>query len=172
MLQGNVWTLSQSQVGAEKPGAHDSLRRAAAARFQSARFRARIKQFALSLVGRTTSLLHLDSVLGQARRHGAHHAGVHSVPIRAIRGSEGRCDDFDADFRPLKTHNKARWIDLAAAWQRGVVLPPVELIRVGDVYFVRDGHHRISVAQAFDQEHIDAEVTVWDVRAPSPISPS
>jgi hypothetical protein len=52
---------------------------------------------------------------------------------------------------------------LAAARQRGIVLLPVDLIQVGDVYFVRDGHHRISVAQAFGQKQIDAEVTVWDV---------
>lgn len=166
MLQQNVWTLSQSQTGAGGSGTDDSLRRAAAARFQWAWFQARIERFVSSLMGRTTSLLHLKSVLAQTRDRGARSAGVRSVPIRAIRGSEGRCDDFDADFRPLKTHNKSRWINLAAAWQRGVVLPPVELIQVGDVYFVRDGHHRISVAQAFDQEHIDAEVTVWDASTP------
>jgi hypothetical protein len=41
-------------------------------------------------------------------------------------------------------------------------LPPVELIQVGDVYFVRDGHHRISVARMMGQDSIDAEVTVWE----------
>jgi hypothetical protein len=52
---------------------------------------------------------------------------------------------------------------VAKARLKGVTLPPVELIQVGDVYFVRDGHHRISVARAFGQEHVDAEVTVWEV---------
>jgi hypothetical protein len=57
---------------------------------------------------------------------------------------------------------------MAAAKMRGVALPPVELIQVGDIYFVRDGHHRISVARAFGQEQVDAEVTVWDVTGPLP----
>ena len=47
-------------------------------------------------------------------------------------------------------------------------MPPVELIQVGQVYYVRDGHHRISVTKAFGQEHIDAEVTVWEVAAAPP----
>jgi len=48
----------------------------------------------------------------------------------------------------------------------GVTLPLVDLVQVGDVYFVRDGHHRISVARAFGQESIDAQVTVWEVARP------
>jgi hypothetical protein len=43
----------------------------------------------------------------------------------------------------------------------GDPLPPVELIQVGSVYFVRDGHHRISVARAMGQQEIEAVVTVW-----------
>jgi hypothetical protein len=50
----------------------------------------------------------------------------------------------------------------------GVVLPPVCLIQVGDVYFVRDGHHRISVAKVMGQEQIDAEISVWHVMGPLP----
>jgi ParB-like chromosome segregation protein Spo0J len=46
---------------------------------------------------------------------------------------------------------------------RGVTLPPVELIQVGDTYFVVDGHHRISAARALKVDHIDATVTVWEV---------
>lgn len=94
-----------------------------------------------------------------------HQANVQSVPITRIKGSvsEGRTHDFDADFRPLKTHNKDRWLGLAAAKQRGVKVPPVGLIKVGDDYFVRDGHHRISVARAMEQNEIRANVTVWQV---------
>ena len=49
---------------------------------------------------------------------------------------------------------------------RGRSLPPVELIQLGDAYFVRDGHHRISAAAALGQQEIDAQVTVWQVTAP------
>jgi hypothetical protein len=90
-------------------------------------------------------------------------AGTQTVPIRHIRGSGGRCNDFDTAFRPLQSHNEERWLNVAVARQMGVALPPVSLIQVGDVYFVRDGHHRISVAQARGQKEVDAVVTVWDV---------
>jgi hypothetical protein len=89
-------------------------------------------------------------------------AGIRTVPISKIRGSEGRSEDFDREFHPLRLHNQGRWLSVATARQRGVVLPPVELIQIGDIYFVRDGHHRISVAKAFGQEEIEAEVTVWE----------
>jgi len=159
MLQNTVWTISQPQVRGRQVGGNDALCRIAAARFHQAQFRAQVARLGALLLGRANRLLHLGSV----ETSGGRYAGVRSVAIDQIRGSEGRCDDFDADFRPLKTHNKSRWVGLAAAWQRGVVMPPVELIQVGDVYFVRDGHHRISVARAFGQEQIDAELTVWDV---------
>ncbi|MGD8751182.1 MAG: hypothetical protein PVG14_07155 [Anaerolineales bacterium] len=93
-----------------------------------------------------------------------HYAGLRTVSIDRIKGSEGRNGDFDSAFYPLKTHNKDRWVRVAAARLRGVVLPPVDLIRVGDIYFVRDGHHRISVARAFGEEFIDAVVTVIEVK--------
>jgi hypothetical protein len=120
------------------------------------------------LLGQERNLLHLGGLEADASLGSRRHAGLRSVPISHIRGSEGRSDDFDAEFRPLKAHNRWRWVNMAAAKMRGVVLPPVDLIQVGDVYFVRDGHHRISVARAFGQEHIDAEVTVWEVKGRLP----
>src|SRR6266540_5030436 len=79
------------------------------------------------------------------------------------RCREGRCDDFDVGFHPLKEHTEERWVSVARAQLRGLGLPPVELIQLGAVYFVRDGHHRISVAAALGQQEIDAVVTVWRV---------
>jgi hypothetical protein len=96
------------------------------------------------------------------------HAGIQNVAISQIRGSEGRCNDFDGDFNPIQDHCMSRWLRVAAARDQDKVLPPVELIRVGDVYFVRDGHHRISVARALGQLDIEAEVTVWQVAGPLP----
>jgi hypothetical protein len=60
------------------------------------------------------------------------------------------------------------WLSVAVARQRGKSLPPVKLIQVGDVYYVQDGHHRISVARALGQRDIEAEVTVWQVTGPLP----
>ena len=80
------------------------------------------------------------------------------VPLSKIVGTEGRSDDFDAKFNPLKRHNRERWIGIVAARQTGVVLPAVELIRDGNKYFVRDGHHRISAAKAMGQLDIEARI--------------
>jgi hypothetical protein len=87
--------------------------------------------------------------------------GIQLVPINRIRGSEGRVHDFDAEFRPLKKHSRERWLNVAAARYMGQSLPPVTLVRLGCDYFVRDGHHRISVAKAMGQNEIEAEVTLW-----------
>lgn len=80
------------------------------------------------------------------------------VSLEKIVGTEGRKGDFDNDFNPLKKHNRERWISVAVAHLTGVVLPPVELLRIGDEYYVRDGHHRISVSRALGQAEIDARV--------------
>lgn len=67
-------------------------------------------------------------------------------------------DSGDCSFYPVRDHNQGRWLGVATARQEEKSLPPVELIQVGDVYFVRDGHHRISVARALGQPVIEAEV--------------
>jgi hypothetical protein len=89
-----------------------------------------------------------------------HYDGVQLVKLSAIKGSEGRKHDFDADFAPLHERVENRWVSVAMAILSGKSLPPVELVKVGDEYYVRDGHHRISVARALRQDAIEAEVTV------------
>jgi hypothetical protein len=64
-----------------------------------------------------------------------------------------------------------RWLRVAEAYRRGMSLPPVQLIKAGESYFVRDGHHRISVARALGQQEIDAEVVVWEVDEPLSCEP-
>ena len=86
------------------------------------------------------------------------------MPLGQIVGSEGRGEDFDRDFNPTNEVNRKRWISVAACRLQGQALPLVELIQIGERYFVRDGHHRISVARALKQEYIEALVTVWEIR--------
>jgi len=90
-----------------------------------------------------------------------HDAGLQTVSIWQIRGSENRCSDFDAKFHPLQSRTRDRWVNIAAARLMGAMLPPVELIQVGDIYYVRDGHHRISVARAIGEEYIEGHITIW-----------
>ena len=94
-------------------------------------------------------------------------AGRHMVQIDRIKGSVSKNRNFDRDFNPLQERTKHRWVSIAKAWQQGKNLPVVELIQVGDDYFVRDGHHRISVARALGLEEIEAEVTVWQLAGSS-----
>lgn len=115
------------------------------------------------LVGQRTHLLDLKQVTQCTALQASHHAGQREVPITMIQGTEGRCEDFDAAFRPLNERTRERWVRLAAARLEGANFPPVDLIEVGGVYFVRDGHHRISVVRALGQQTIEAEVTVWDL---------
>lgn len=92
-----------------------------------------------------------------------HYEGTRAVPLSAIRGSVDRSGDFDHTFRPTRRADEPRWVRVATLMLRGTPLPPVELIRIGEVYYVVDGHHRISVARALHQSYIDSAVTVWEL---------
>ena len=85
--------------------------------------------------------------------------GVREIPLDAIAGTvePSRATLFDGAFRPRATA-RARWQRLWLAEQRGAVLPPISVVRVGDEYAIRDGHHRVSVARARGALTIDAAV--------------
>lgn len=136
--------------------------------YSSARGRARREQLKSAITGRPNGLLSLGEVDAKCDIGARRHAGVRTVPISEIRGSESRCKDFDRDFNPLQDHTAGRWRGIAKAREEGKALPPVDLVKVGDVYFVLDGHHRISVAQTLGQMEIDAKVTEWQVDGPLP----
>jgi hypothetical protein len=85
--------------------------------------------------------------------------GLKVVPLDAIVGSVDRPRDFDRSFRPTSGRVRGRWEQIAAAMRRGEALPPVDLARIGEIYFVRDGHHRVSVSRALGRKEIDAYVT-------------
>ncbi len=86
-------------------------------------------------------------------------AGLKVVSLDQIVGSVGRGRDFDRRFRPTSGRSRGRWEQIAAAARRGESFPPVDLVKVGELYFVRDGHHRVSVARALGRTDIDAYVT-------------
>lgn len=119
----------------------------------------RRRRILATLTRRSTRLLSLCKSLNARPQY----TGIHVVPLDQIRGTENRSDEFDADFYPVREHIEKRWINVAIAFLRGDKLPPVELLQYGDDYYVRDGHHRISVARALGQTVIDAEVTVLAV---------
>jgi hypothetical protein len=85
--------------------------------------------------------------------------GLQVVPLDQIVGSVGRGRDFDRRFRPTSGRSRGRWEQIAAAARRGEPFPPVDLVQMGELCFVRDGHHRVSVARALGRTDIDAYVT-------------
>ncbi len=88
-----------------------------------------------------------------------HRVGLEVVPLDAIVGTVDRGRDFDRTFRPTSGRVRSRWEHIAAAMRRGESMPPVDLVRIGEIYFVRDGHHRVSVARALGRVDIDGYVT-------------
>ncbi|HSM59082.1 MAG TPA: hypothetical protein VK879_23200 [Candidatus Sulfomarinibacteraceae bacterium] len=140
-----------------------SSRRLAARQFEASYDRGAPRWLRRLRATREQCLLALDSVRREAPLRGQRDGGIQSVPIAQIQGSENRHCDYTPDFRPRQAHSRNRWISIAAARLVGAELPPVALIQIGERYFVRDGHHRISVARAQGQQDIDAEVIVWDV---------
>jgi hypothetical protein len=114
------------------------------------------------LTRRPNKLLSFDEIMQRRPITGQRSLGTLTVAVNHIIGSVGRANDFDRDFMPLNKSLSDRWMKIDRAWHRGESLPPVELYKIGDCYFVVDGNHRVSVAHAQGQEYIDAEVTEID----------
>jgi hypothetical protein len=117
---------------------------------------------------RQHSLYDLNALKSSLCVRGSFYSGIRVVPISSIIGSEGKTADFDMDFHPLRETSRERWVNMAMAYLSHIPLPPIQLIQVGESYFVRDGHHRISVSQAFGQVAMDAEVIAWQASPPFP----
>jgi hypothetical protein len=98
----------------------------------------------------------------------ATYRGIKAVPIAQIVGTENRFSDFDREFLPLKRRDRHRWARIHALYEEGKPLPPVSLVKIGDFYFVRDGHHRISAARASGALYIDAEVVEISIPQDAP----
>jgi len=114
----------------------------------------------------STELLNLALVIKSVCLGSRHYSGLRTVEISKIRGSEDRSKDFDISFLPLLENQRDRWQSVATARLEAKPLPPVELVQVGDTYFVRDGHHRISVAKALGEEFIEANIVAWNLCDP------
>jgi len=127
--------------------------------FQRARSKAFWNRIVGWLMGEQTDLLPLDAVKAHLPVQGQHDLGLQAVPIRQIVGSESRYRDFDRAFLPRQTHTRDRWVTIDRLHYEQVELPPVSLYKIGDIYFVRDGNHRVSVARERGQEFVDAYVT-------------
>jgi hypothetical protein len=123
--------------------------------FERAYHRGRIATILAKILGKHNQLNALSSQPVSSPRPTSR---IVPVPIQQIKGSLNRSTDFDVNFNPLQEHFRARWISVFTASHQGISLPAVELVQVGNTYYVRDGHHRISVAKSFGQKAIDAVI--------------
>jgi hypothetical protein len=134
--------------------------------FSAARRRALVQDALAELSGRSGDLLSFDDV--RERLHLAEPSGstqVEEIPLDRIVGSVGRYRDFNRAFLPRAHLDPARWIHIDQLRKRRE-LPPIDVFKVGDAYFVRDGNHRVSVARARGMRAIRARVLVIPVRVP------
>lgn len=104
-------------------------------------------------------ILPFDEVVAALGRVGEREVGLEVIPLHSIAGTVDRQTSFDREFRPTTGRVRTRWERIATAMRAGEPLPPIDVYRIGEVHFVRDGHHRVSVARALGHREIEARVT-------------
>ena len=130
-------------------------------RFDALCYQARVNRMVDRMIGQERGLICLAQATAGRAARSTIEVGILSVELTQIIGSEGRACDFDRNWRPLNDGCRERWMRIAMAYESGASLPPVKLVEVDGAYYVRDGHHRISVARSLGAAYIEAEVTVW-----------
>jgi hypothetical protein len=104
-------------------------------------------------------MLPFEEVVKALGRRSERRLGLRAISLDSIVGTVDRGREFDRRFRPTSGRVRGRWERIAAAMRRGESLPPIDVYRIGDLHFVKDGHHRVSVARALGHDTIDAYVT-------------
>ncbi len=132
--------------------------------FQQARFKAFFNRIWASLSGQRANLLSYDEIKEKLHIGGPIYRGVQTVRVEQIAGSLNRYHEFDRVFLPAHDKLASRWQSVNRAFYQDISLPPVVLYKVGQVYFVVDGHHRVSVARKQGQIFIEAEVRECSTR--------
>jgi hypothetical protein len=127
--------------------------------YQDARRRAFLQEMMSLLRGKSAELLSFDDVKARLRLREESYRGLRNVPVAKIVGSVGRYRDFTRDFFPKGSTSRERWSRVYAQVNSLEGVPPIELYQVGDVYFVRDGNHRVSIARELGSDTIEAHVT-------------
>ena len=118
-------------------------------------------------VRRRERLLELDEVERRLKPFGRRYLGVREIPLDALVGTDSRASSFTRDFRPLHAFSRDRLRSLESAFADGA-FPPIVTVKLGETYFVIDGHHRTALARRSGAEMIDADVTELIARVPLP----
>jgi len=138
-------------------------------KFQSARASAFWEEVIALLRGKPAELMSYEDIRARLRLSEESYKGLQNIEVEKIAGSVGRYRDFTSNFLPKSSKMQERWSRIYARANGMAGLPPIEVYQVGDVYFVRDGNHRVSVARQIDAKTIEAHVT--ELRTPIALHP-
>jgi hypothetical protein len=129
--------------------------------FGRARRRRALSQIAARLRRQTdlTAILPFEEVVRALGRRGERNLGRQTILLDSIVGTVDRSREFDRRFRPTSGRVRPRWERINTAQRKGQPMPPIDVYRIGELHFVKDGHHRVSVARALGYDDIDAYVT-------------
>ena len=134
--------------------------------FRSARQKASLREIISRLKGETNELFSFEEVRQKLNARVATTKVLKEIPVNSIIGSVNRYQDFMRDFLPGKNIDVERWSNVSRANQELIGLPPIEVYQIGEVYFVIDGNHRVSVAKQLGATEIEAYVTELQSRVP------
>jgi hypothetical protein len=129
--------------------------------FGRARRRRTLSRLANRLRGQDSDfnlILPFEEVVEALGRKSERSLGLQTIDLDSIVGTVDRGREFDRSFRPTSGKVRTRWERIAAAQRRGESMPPIDVYRIGELHFVKDGHHRVSVARARGALTIDAAV--------------
>lgn len=124
--------------------------------FERALWQGKFRGAFARLVNRSRQLYPLDSGANNLPHGAVNPQTVQEIPLAQIKGTVGRCCDFDCEFYPLNESLENRWARVASMMLQHHPMPPVELVKQGDTYYVVDGHHRVSVARAMNYLTVEA----------------
>jgi uncharacterized ParB-like nuclease family protein len=140
--------------------------------FDAARFRAFRKAILGTLTRRGRGLASMDAALEAAGSEGRSFAGIYEIPLDRVVGSAApstKSADFDPGFLPVDRRMRDRWTRIYRAMVQGDELPPIDVYKLGENYYVIDGHHRVSVARSLGRDTINARVI--EVKTKAPLGP-
>jgi nucleotide-binding universal stress UspA family protein len=139
--------------------------------FQSAHLQAKLQGVLARVTGRSNELLSYDEIASKLKLQGRSDKGLQMIPVDAIVGSVGRYTDFTRTFLPRRLQDRQRWamIKAVALDPAAAGLPPIEVYKVSEVYFVIDGNHRVSIARQEGWKSMEAHVI--EIQTDIPLTP-
>jgi hypothetical protein len=139
-------------------------------RWKQARRSAFVQEVLAAFTQRPAHLLSFEHVQEKLQLNNVNYLDIQDIPLDQIVGSVGRYSDFTRAFFPRQDHLQARWQSIEQLLSSGRNLPPIEVYKVGQVYFVRDGNHRVSVAR--QRQMLTIRALVWEYQTEVPLDPA